>query len=589
MFRRRLVWQIYGWFLVLLVGSLAAATWHVTRSVRENHRQWVESDLEVRVQMLAARMETALADNDVSAAAELCRATAQLADMRVTLIDATGRVLGESRADPSEMESHRDRPEIVDALEGRIGRHERRSPTLGTSMLYAAAPVRRDGRVIAAVRVARSLAEVDDELAELRAQIALGGVLVALIAAVVAYGISRRISRPLVLMRKAAECFARGDLGCKLPAPRSEELASLCVAMNDMAAQLDQRIRTITHQRNELEAVLASMVEAVVAVDADERLLRVNRAAGALFAVDPVRVEGRSLQESIRNPELQRFVARALAADAPVEGDIAIEGPELKFLQAHGSRLNDAQGRGLGAVVVLNDVTRLRRLETIRRDFVANVSHELRTPITSIKGFLETLRDGVTEPETARRFIDLAAKHAERLNAIIEDLLSLSRIEQETGKEQVVLERSLVRPAIDAAVLVCADKAALRGIPVETACAPDVEADVNRPLIEQALVNLIDNAIKYSESGRVVRVSAERAPGEVVLTVRDEGCGIPEEHLARVFERFYRVDPARSRKAGGTGLGLAIVKHIAQAHGGRVTVDSSVGRGSTFRIHLPVR
>ena len=261
MFRGRLVWQIYGWFVVLLVASLGAAAWHATSSMRSFHVKRVEEDLLARATMLAPQAAAALDSADPERVNALCRELGRAADMRVTVIDRSGKVLGENRAESAEMENHLDRPEIVEALAGRPGRSERLSPTLGHRMLYVAVPLRREGTVAAALRVSRSLADVDRELAELRGEIALGGLLVALAAAIVAFGISRRITRPLELMRKGAECFARGELGCKLPTPRTSELASLSTAMNDMARQLDERLRTVTHQRNELEAVLSSMVE----------------------------------------------------------------------------------------------------------------------------------------------------------------------------------------------------------------------------------------------------------------------------------------------------------------------------------------
>ncbi len=608
MFRRRLAWQIYGSFLALLALSLLATEWHASSSLRESHDQWVFDDLQARADLLVSEFAALSLDADNTSRAAVdarCKLLGLARLTRVTVIALDGAVLGDSDSDPQTMENHRDRSEIVEAMSGQPGRAQRPSPTLGKMMYYVAAPVRRDGRIAAVVRVSRAQAAVEGEVLVLRGRIIAGGLVVALVAAAAAWWISLRISRPLVLMRKAAECFARGDLGCKLPASGAEELSALSAAMNDMARQLDERIRAITHQRNEIEAVLASMMEAVIAVDSQERILRMNRAAGALFGVDTRAAEGRILQEAIRSPELQKLVTRALESQTLVEGDVAIEGPPLRFLQAHGSRLSDVEGLALGAVIVLNDVTRLRRLETVRRDFVANVSHELRTPITSIKGFLETLRGGAVEPETAKRFLDIAVKHAERLNAIIEDLLALSRLEQDNAKQEIALDRAKLREAVDSAVLVCQGQAAAKGIVVEVDCPPDVELCINRPLIEQALVNLIDNAIKFSEPAKTVRVEVSVAQAfvpadekqhgrqeglphqEVVLAVRDQGWGIPEDHLARVFERFYRVDKARSRKAGGTGLGLAIVKHIAQAHGGRVSVESTVGKGSVFRIHLP--
>jgi two-component system phosphate regulon sensor histidine kinase PhoR len=242
----------------------------------------------------------------------------------------------------------------------------------------------------------------------------------------------------------------------------------------------------------------------------------------------------------------------------------------------------------VGVLVVLNDITRLRKLENIRKEFVANVSHEIRTPITAIKGFVETLRDGAMQnPQDGERFLGIIQNHVLRLEALVEDLLSLSRIEEETEREEIVLEEKPLKEVLAGALQLCQVKAEPKQIRMELSCAEEVAAKINPSLLEQAVVNLLDNAVKYSEAGKRIWVQVESSPQEVLIRVRDEGCGIEKQHLERLFERFYRVDKARSRKLGGTGLGLAIVKHILEAHGGRVTVESQPGRGSTFTLHLP--
>jgi two-component system phosphate regulon sensor histidine kinase PhoR len=359
--------------------------------------------------------------------------------------------------------------------------------------------------------------------------------------------------------------------------------------MNQMAAQLDERIRIITRQRNQLEAVLSSMVEAVLVADASGRLIQVNRAAAQLFALDPEEVVGAAVSVTIRNADLQQFLRRILESQAPEEEDIVLEqGGEKRHLRALGTRLRGPSGQSLGALVVLHDVTKLKRLEAVRRDFVANVSHELKTPITSIQGFVETLRDGAIEdPDNARRFLEIIAHHAERLNAIIEDLLSLSRIELEGEAGEIALTPGRVKEVLEAAVQLCETKAAEREVTVAVAGDPELEAPINAALLEQAIVNLIDNAIKYTDVGGQVRVSVEAEEDDAVITVEDTGRGIPPGDQPRIFERFYRVDKARSRDQGGTGLGLAIVKHIAVAHRGLVSLASEPGRGSIFRIRLP--
>jgi two-component system phosphate regulon sensor histidine kinase PhoR len=419
--------------------------------------------------------------------------------------------------------------------------------------------------------------------------LAFGGCVLAVLAAALGLFTSRRISQPLQEMRRGAERFAAGDFSHRLAIPETVELASLAMALNRMGAQLAEQIAVITHQRNEQEAILASMHEGVLAFDTQERVLTVNPAAEALLGVVAARAKGHTIQEVVRNVALQRLLVAALHQAEPTMADIVLRGTGERYLQATATALRHAEGYDLGVLVVLNDVTQLRRLENIRRDFVANVSHELKTPITSIKGFVETLRDGaMDEPEHAARFLGIVARHAERLHAIIEDLLTLSRLEQSTDAYDMARVDTPLLEVIDAAILDCAPRAEAQQVTMVPTCDPDLRAPINAPLLEQSLVNLLDNAITYSHPGSTVWVTAQRVEEALELVVRDQGIGIPQEHLERIFERFYRVDKARSRERGGTGLGLAIVKHIAQVHGGQVTVSSRVGQGSTFTVQLPL-
>jgi two-component system phosphate regulon sensor histidine kinase PhoR len=358
-------------------------------------------------------------------------------------------------------------------------------------------------------------------------------------------------------------------------------------AFNRMAEKCQQRIATLTQHNNEQKAVLASMAEGVLAVDSQERVISLNTASGRLLGLDQAQAQGRRLQEVVRNADLSRFITRALSCQDPIEADVSLHGNRQRVMQAHGSALHDLEGRTIGAVIVLNDVTDFRHLEEVRRDFVANVSHELKTPVTSIKGFVETLLDGaMKDPSDSERFLRIVAKQADRLHAIIEDLLSLSKIEQSEDSGDIALAVGSVRGVLESALHACQSAAEERQIEVTLACEGQLEAPINALLLEQAVLNLLDNAIKYSEPGQRVLLAGRGANGDVTINVTDHGCGIANEHLSRIFERFYRIDRARSRKLGGTGLGLAIVKHIVQAHRGRVTVESTLGAGSTFTIHL---
>jgi len=330
------------------------------------------------------------------------------------------------------------------------------------------------------------------------------------------------------------------------------------------------------------------MVEGVIAVDMEERIISMNQAAAQMFACNPSAAQGRTIQEVVRNVVLHEFVRNTLSSQKPVEKDIVLHAGDERFIDGHGTVLRDARGKRMGALIVLNDVTRIRRLENVRREFVANVSHEIKTPITAIKGFVETLRDGaVKNQEDAERFLEIIENHAERLEAIIEDLLSLSRIEREAERGEIALVEGQVQDVVQMAVQVCEMSAGAKQIKIEFSCDKDIASKINAPLLEQAIVNLLDNAIKHSGEGSIIRVEATQTAEEIIIDVRDQGCGIEKEHLPRLFERFYRVDKARSRQLGGTGLGLAIVKHITQAHGGQVSVESVPGKGSTFSIRLP--
>ena len=342
----------------------------------------------------------------------------------------------------------------------------------------------------------------------------------------------------------------------------------------------------ITSRRNELEAILNGMAEGVIVTDDNRRIRSINRAAGALFRIDPGQSAGKSIIEALRNVEIDQLVERVLQSGEALEANIVIYDREIQHVHAHATTLS---GAGAARVMlVLNDVTRVKRLESIRRDFVANVSHELRTPVTSILGFVETLRDGaLDEPESASRFIDIIHSHSLRLNLIIEDLLSLSRLESYDA--EIPVERCAIDGIVAAAISACEHDALHKSIEVCTRCSGDNIAYANPTLLEQALVNLINNAIKYSDAGSTVEIETEHAAGCLLLRIRDHGSGIPRRELGRVFERFYRVDRARSRDMGGTGLGLAIVKHIALAHNGEVTVESVEGRGSTFTLSIPQR
>ena len=583
---RRLLRRLLPPVVVVTLVVLYILGAHIIHDLRRLYDAETAAHLKTQALLIARQLPRPVSSADGREVDALCKSIGAETHVRVTVILPSGKVVGDSEHDPATMDNHADRPEVAKALAGEPGAARRYSFTLGQDLMYAAVPVREDGAVAAVVRAAVPVSGIDETLADLRNRISLVGLLIAAGIVVAGVVLAQQLARPLTDMAAAARRFSQGE-GFRIPPQTTTEAVALADALNEMAARLDEQIRDLVQQRNEREALLAGMVEGVLAVDSRDRIITLNRAAGELFGVDPERATGRTLQEEIRNPALQRLAAEARSSEGPVETEVRLQANGERYLQAHGTLLQGAQGRQEAVLIVLHDVTRLRRLENMRRDFVANVSHELRTPVTSIKGFVETLSDGaIDSPEDARRFVAIIQKHADRLAAIIEDLLTLSRLEED-GVVPVELHATAVRPVLASAIEACQPKAVEQGVTVELACHAELRAKASPELLEQAVINLIDNAVKYSPRGSRVRVEGQQTNGEVVVRVRDEGCGISVEDQERVFERFYRVDRARSRDLGGTGLGLAIVKHIAQVHGGRVGLDSTLGKGSTFSIHVP--
>jgi two-component system phosphate regulon sensor histidine kinase PhoR len=583
-----LLWQLYPSYLLITLISLVAVTIYATSSFREFYLDRIAGDLLARAYLLEKQVLKFLGPLDTNVVDALCKELGKSSTTRITVILTSGKVIGDSHDDPDKMDNHLLRPEVIQAKKGRVGKSIRFSTTLQQKMMYVAVPLTDHKRIVAVIRTSLPITAIDEKLKSFEAQIVFGGLLIAFIAAGISLYVSRRISRPIEKMKEGAEHFARGDLLHRLPETNLQEIGSLADALNQMAAQLDNRIKTIINQRNELKAILSSMEEGVIAFDMDERIISINQAAARIFESIPKDMLNRSIQEVIRNPELQQFVTQALSSTDNLEGDITLYHEGERIIYIHSTSLCDSSEDPIGVLVVMNDVTQVRRLENIRRDFAANVSHEIKTPLTAIKGFVETLRHGsVKNPEEVERFLGITEKHVNRLTAILEDLISLSRIEQDDERKAIKLQKKPIKNVLQAAIGNCREKAHLKNITIDHMCEENLFAMIDSVLLEQALANLLDNAINYSHERSSVHVSAVHKEDSIVIRVQDYGVGISKEHLPRLFERFYRADKARSRNLGGTGLGLAIVKHIIQAHRGYATVDSTPEKGSTFSLHLP--
>ncbi|MGD9016163.1 MAG: ATP-binding protein, partial [Desulfobacterales bacterium] len=588
--KRPLVWQIYPYVTGVVLVCLTAATVFMSVTMRRFNVERVAAHLERTAKLIEKTISDPLAEGDLESVQRICREAGSASGIRATVILSSGRVIGDSFNDPREMENHSDRPEVKTAVNGSVGTSTRFSTTLTQRMIYVAIPLFQNGKVAGTLRTSVSASSIDDELRSIQRRIIVGALAIALAILPISLMVAKRISRPVEELTRGADRFSSGDLGHRLPIPTSEEMATLAESMNQMAEKLESRIQTIVRQRSDLEALLSSMTEGVLAIDQSEKVVFGNRAVERLLNTGKGLLVGRSLQEIIRSPEFEKLVQNALATAKTVQGDITLFLDRERSLRVHGAPLLDGENRHVGTLFVLDDVTRLKSLETIRKEFAANVSHELKTPITAIKGFVETLiDDGHLDPDESRRFLAIIQRHVERLIAILEDLISLSHIEQRVEADDIERQTSPLLPIIDRSVAVCREKADRKGIRIHTECQASLTGTINTLMVERALSNLIDNAINYTEAGGTIRVGARTDGQDLVLQVEDNGIGIPAKHQSRLFERFYRVDKARSRNSGGTGLGLAIVKHIALAHGGQVTVESTPGQGSRFDIRLPLK
>ncbi|MCE9632048.1 MAG: HAMP domain-containing protein [Planctomycetia bacterium] len=591
--RTRLVWHLFAGWCALVATTLAVGFWIASVQLADIADEAQRTRLTDSARGLAAVFDDGDIARDPGAVSDFARRhlSSTRIDLRLFTLEGDPLTTPDATSPPAATAS--DDGLIAAARAGRVASASRYDLATGRRSLAVAVPVGSADRPTAVILATADTAESDRRLAAWQRRLLVGCAAAAAVASIGGYVLARRVARPVEELSDATARMAAGDISGPIPTADVAEIADLSAALTRLREQLVERGLTIGRQGTQQEAVLGSMIEGVLAIDARQRIVGINRAAADLLAVEIEHAVRRPLQEVIRNPDLRRFALKAIDCRDPVEDDLVLGGARDRTIRLRGTALRDVSGDG-GAVIVLNDVTDVQRLENVRRDFVANVSHELKTPIASIKGFVETLLDGaMDDPADTRRFLGIVARQADRLAAIIEDLLALSRIEQSEGAGNLPVETVAVAGVLAAAVGDCGPRAVERGVALEISCPDELTAAVNAPLLEQAVINLIDNAIKYTASGKSVWLSAvaeeaEVGAGSLVIRVRDEGCGIAAEHLPRLFERFYRVDKARSRNLGGTGLGLSIVKHIVQAHGGAVAVESELGVGTTFTIRMPL-
>jgi two-component system phosphate regulon sensor histidine kinase PhoR len=588
--RRNLFAKLGLTFLALLISALLAVDYFAERALRRDYERTAYSQL-TAVAGIAQARASALPPLPPARPEDVTKLNEWVAQMaasgsRVTIIGADGQVFAESQSDSQTMENHANRPEVREALAKGSGRAIRHSVTVNRNLLYYA--IRHDtaGGPPVVLRFALPIDTVDEVLQSFRQSLWLSSFVILLIAGVAALQISRMFTDRVERLKEFSRRVAAGDFTA-IPANSSgDALDALGASMNRTAAQLDETIRTLTEERNLSTAILGSMVEGVAVVNGSERLLFANQGFAGILNLRFPPKSGSALVEIVRQTELIEAVRHVLHGESRVEAEIVTGTLRQKYFAATVASVR--AGDTLGAVVVLHDITELRRLERVRRDFVANVSHEFRTPLTAIQGFAETLLAGaIDDAENRVRFLEIILEHARRLARLTEDLLRLSQMDSD--RLELEIDEVSVSQIVDSCLATAQHRALENGLKLSVnvpSNPPSVAGDRRR--LAEVLQNLLDNARQYTLPGGEIVLSAEVHDSEVVFTVSDTGIGIPRADQSRIFERFYRVDAARSREAGGTGLGLAIAKHLIEAHGGRIWVESEIGKGSHFHFSVPI-
>ena len=566
--------KLFASTLGLLVLALALFGLLSADATRSHLLDEIARRLEADAEMLRILVT---GNSDLHALQTILQGMSRKLEVRSTIIDQDGKVLADTDSDPSGMDNHNVRPEVIEARAKGKGTERRYSDTLRTDMMYHALLLKEPAGMV--VRVALPLTRVDEEVGAVYRTMFLAFAGIAVVAAMVMFLVAREITHPLREIRMLADWVAAGDFTRKASTRAPDEIGHVAAALNRMAEELSTRLEKVRAERAKLEAVISSMEEGVIPIDAEGKIEGANGAARSLFELRDA-PQGLRLWEVVRLPGLEEAALKALRERTPVRDSFEVG---TRVLSVRLSPVSDGQG----VVLVAHDITEDRRYDTLRREFVANVSHELRTPLSVVQGYVETLLEGAWKDEhSAVEFLGIIDKNVRRLSSIVSDLLDLSKLESggQVFEPRSVDVRGLVERVVEAFRPVVARKR--QQIQVELSpSAGTVEADGS--LLERAMSNLVDNALKYTPEGGRVRVVAGSENGQATMSVEDNGMGIPESDLPRIFERFYRVDKSRSRDLGGTGLGLSIVKHIIQLHGGTIQVRSSMGVGSTFIIRLP--
>jgi len=569
---KKISWKLFFTYIIIIIICITFTGILAIISLRNFYINHLSSNLKSNATLVTNILEDDLSTNNLSQIKLKTKDLGKELEIRITIIDINGIILGDSEKDPALMENHSDRPEIKEALQGKTGKSIRYSSTLEIDMLYLAIPIIKNNQTLGIARLSLPLTEVNENISNL--------------ASIISLIISLTITRPLQEMTKVSQKISKGDFSKKLKILNQDEIGQLADSLNLMSEELANKIRIISEDKDKMEVVLSGVIEGITAIDKEGRIILFNHALKNMIDCSSDRVLEKFHWEIIRNNQLNELLKETLQKGQALTREITLFSPQEKIFHASANPLTE-KNKVWGAVVVLNDITEIKKLEKMRSEFVANVSHELRTPLTSIQGFVETLKEGaINDPEKAQYFLEIIEKQSNRLNNLIEELLQLSKIESQ--EIAMNLQSIDLRDLIDKTISEFKKKIEQKDHKIKINISPQlplVKADPEQ--IEVVFRNLLDNAVKYTPDGGEIYISALEKAKNIYIEVVDNGIGISSEHLPRIFERFYRANKDRSRKLGGTGLGLAIVKHIVQAHQGTIGVESKPGKGSKFFFTLP--
>ncbi|MDD3274519.1 MAG: ATP-binding protein [Candidatus Omnitrophica bacterium] len=579
---------ILSYFLLIFI-SLGFVAFFLDKHLEEGALVQIKSALANEARLIESRVSDSPSIlGSPERLDSLCRDLGRRIDSRITIIGMDGRVLADSGVPflrVGELENHGARPEVAKALKDGMGQEIRYSATLKIDMLYLALPIKAAGRNAGILRLALPLTSVQKILLSVRKTILTGLFFTLGLGFVLASVIAKALITPINRITYVSSKFAKGDFSRRIFYNSGDEIGRLASTLNKMAQDIEEKIREIATKNQHLEAIFNSMIEGVIVTDNKLKIISINHPIEGLFGIKRAEAEGKFFLEGIRNSKISELINEAMNSAKFLSQEVTLVMPEHKVFQANVSPIFE-QNKVTGSVTIIHDITEIRRLETMRRDFVANVSHELKTPLTSIKGFVETLLEGAIEDkENSIDFLKIIKNHTDRLNALINDLLDLSHIE---SKEVTLNNEKFSLSGLAFEVTAgFKSQAKKKGLKIISELPEGLEVLADKGKIEQVFANLISNAIKYNKENGSVRIYSEQMQDRVKIVIEDSGSGIPAKDLPRIFERFYRVDKARSRELGGTGLGLSIVKHIVELHSGTVGVESTEGLGSKFFFTLP--